>query len=146
MSSDISCHSDEKKPFSNKQVLDTNQILLDSIANGDYDVYQKLCAEDISCFEPESNGILVEGLKFHKHYFDLGSSGCFPTPIVPKNITMSNPHIRWLGQVSVVISYTRVDQSVGEGGIPKTEIMSETRIWEIRDSELIHVHFHKSKA
>jgi hypothetical protein len=134
-----------RKPFSNKAVLSINQELLDSIATGDYDVYKDLCADDLSCFEPESSGMFVEGLDFHKYYFDLGSKMDKPM-IIPKNITMSNPHIRWLGQEAVVVSYTRVDQTLTEGGQPITETMSETRIWEVRDSALVHVHFHKSKA
>ncbi len=145
--------SESMKPFSNKSILATNQQLLNSIATGDYDVYKKLCSEDLSCFEPESAGMLVEGLEFHKFYFDLGSK---MTEIyqnkpengkyMPKNITMSNPHIRWLGQDAVVVSYTRVDQGVTAEGVPVTQTMSETRIWEVQNSTLIHVHFHKSKA
>lgn len=29
----------------------------------------KLVADDVSCFEPEAGGYLVEGLPFHKFYF-----------------------------------------------------------------------------
>jgi len=147
--------SESIKPFSNKSVLATNQELLNSIATGDYDVYKKLCSGDLSCFEPESAGMLVEGLEFHKFYFDLGSKMMKtyqnkPEKVIhmnmPKNITMSNPHIRWLGQDAVVVSYTRVDQGVTAEGVPVTQTMSETRIWEVQNSTLIHVHFHKSKA
>ncbi len=143
--------SENIKPFSNKSVLATNQQLLNSIATGNYDVYKNLCSENLSCFEPESAGMLVEGLEFHKYYFDLGSKiqeheAMRTTFNIPKNITMSNPHVRWLGQNAVVVSYTRVDQSVTPKGEPITQTMSETRIWEIIDSTLVHVHFHKSKA
>lgn len=142
---------ENKKPFSNKSVLATNQQLLNSIAAGDYDVYKNLCSEDLSCFEPESAGMLVEGLEFHKYYFDLGSKmqamdNENKRTIIPKNITMSNPHVRWLGQDAVVVSYTRVDQSVTAEGVPVTQTMSETRIWEVKNSTMVHVHFHKSNA
>lgn len=128
--------------FSNADVLAANQRLLNSIAAGDYQQYKELCADDMTCFEPESCGLLVPGLEFHKYYFDLGASN--PTkPAVRNNITMSNPHIRWLGKDAVVLSYTRMDQVLVDMK-PVTKTTSETRIWEIRDNVLVHVHFHKS--
>ncbi len=135
-----------RRPFSNKTVLAVNQQLLDSIASGNYGVYKKLCAEDLTCFEPESSGMLVEGLGFHKYYFDLGDKMAEEDAENKHltNVTMSSPHVRWLGQEAVVVSYTRVDQTLGEGGNPITKTMSETRIWEVRGLTLVHVHFHKS--
>jgi hypothetical protein len=35
---------------------------------------QELCAEDISCFESEAVGHRVDGLDFHKFYFDNGNA------------------------------------------------------------------------
>jgi calcium/calmodulin-dependent protein kinase (CaM kinase) II len=34
--------------------------------------YRKLVDPQMTCFEPESNRNLVEGLAFHKFYFDNG--------------------------------------------------------------------------
>ena len=101
----------------------------------------QLCADDLTCFEPESNGMLVGGLEFHRYYFDLASK--MPKPSFRQNITMSNPHIRWVGKDCAVVSYTRVDQIVRDN-VPVTKTMSETRVWEVRDGTLMHVHVHKS--
>ena len=128
--------------FTVEQVIDANQRLLDSIASCDYETYEILCADDLTCFEPESNGMLVQGLEFHKYYFDL--SGKMPLPIFRTNITMSNPHVRFCGKHCAVISYTRVDQTLNAEQKPITKTVSETRIWEVRDDALVHVHFHKS--
>jgi len=35
-------------------------------------VFRSLCDPKITCFEPETIGNLVEGLDFHKFYFDTG--------------------------------------------------------------------------
>lgn len=32
----------------------------------------ELCAPHLTCFEPESHGELIDGLEFHKFYFDNG--------------------------------------------------------------------------
>lgn len=85
----------------------------------------QLCADDLTCFEPESNGMLVGGLEFHRYYFDLASK--MPKPSFRQNITMSNPHIRWVGKDCAVVSYTRVDQIVRDNvPVTKTFGKSET--------------------
>ena len=53
------------------EILKLNQSLLDAIAAGDWETYSQLCAADLTAFEAESRGQLVEGLEFHKYYFDL---------------------------------------------------------------------------
>jgi|AntRauTorckE5430_2_1112549.scaffolds.fasta_scaffold06381_3 calcium/calmodulin-dependent protein kinase (CaM kinase) II len=127
---------------SDKEVLEANQQVLDSIASGRYEIYKQLCGEDLTCFEPESNNMLVEGLSFHKFYFDLAPEVHEQNSKI-WNITMSNPHIRWVGKECVIVSYMRVDQ-VLQDDVPVTKVMSETRVWEVRDGNLVNCHFHKS--
>ena len=150
--------------FTTADVISANQTLLNAISRCDYHTYNELCADDLTAFEPESNGMLISGKSFHKFYFDFyNGGGAVATTADNKaaqsatkiNITMSNPHVRWLGGgccsdgcgdgSAAVISYVRMDQSVdsSEGG-PVTRLSSETRVWENRDGRLVHVHFHKS--
>ena len=106
--------------FTTEDVIVCNQKLLDAIAACDYDVYKELCAEDLTAFEPESHGMLVQGLNFHKYYFDLFrhpsvAKKTEQMPIICNAITMSNPHVRWIGggeAAAAVISYVRLDQSM----------------------------------
>ena len=56
--------SDEAK------LLTLTRKLLHSIAESDFSTYALLCSEDMTCFEPETKGTLVEGQDFHKWYFD----------------------------------------------------------------------------
>ena len=132
------------------EVTQLNQSLLDSIAAGNFSIYKSLCADDLTCFEPETRGVLVEGISFHKYYFDLDksmkeSTNGLVAPALPiTNISMSNPHVRCLGDDYVILSYTRVDQCLDKTRSPVTKTMCETRVWEKREGKWVHVHFHKS--
>ena len=44
------------------EVKALNQKLLKAVSTGDWETYESLCAVDISCFEPETAGQVVEGL------------------------------------------------------------------------------------
>ena len=66
------------------ELLELNQRLLDAIADGDWETYAELCDAGITGFEPEAGGHLVEGLDFHKFYFDLGESAARTTPPWPR--------------------------------------------------------------
>ena len=123
-----------------QEILSINQAMLESVARGDWNTYAGFCAEDVSCFEAESNGHLVEGLPFHKYYFDLpGVEG----PSTPVTVTMARPHLRWLHQDAVVLSYTRLTQRLINGE-PITANCCETRIWQRINNSWKQVHVHRS--
>jgi len=126
------------------EVLRANQQLLDSIANGDLQTYEKLCCPSLTCFEPETKDHLVEGLDFHKFFFALASH-TEPTQGPRKNTTIVSPHVRLLGESVAVASYTRLVQS----SAPSLSITScvETRVWQ-RSAEhgWRNVHFHRSSS
>ena len=54
-------------------MLAINQAMLESVAAGNWENYSQVCSPEISCFEAESEGHLVEGHAFHRYYFDLAS-------------------------------------------------------------------------
>ena len=56
-----------------REILSLNQTMLESVLRGDWDTYAELCSEELSCFEAETNGILAEGLPFHRYYFELAA-------------------------------------------------------------------------
>ena len=39
-------------------------------------MYRKLVDPQLTCFEPETCGNLIEGLDFHRFYFDNGTDCC----------------------------------------------------------------------
>ena len=118
------------------ELLRLNQKLLDSIAAADWKTYEALCDSSLTCFEPEAAGQLVEGLEFHRFYFQ------FPGAKPPLNTTMASPHLRIMGDVAV-ISYVRLNQRSAEG-VPSMRAVAETRVWQKQNGVWKHVHFHRS--
>jgi ketosteroid isomerase-like protein len=120
-----------------QELLALNQRLLDSIAAADWKMYQDLCDPTLTCFEPEAQGQLVEGLAFHEFYFKLG-------PAKGKHCTtMTAPHVRVIGDAAIV-SYVRLNQRQQADGTPVTRAVEETRVWQKSSGQWKHVHFHRS--
>ena len=128
--------------------VELTQELLNSIASCDYETYEKLCSSDLTCFEPECEGHLVQGLPFHKFFFDLP-----PSPdkakAPPATVTMSGVHVRRLGETAAVVSYIRINQlySVNKDGStdgPRITKSCETRVWENVGGVWKNVHMHRS--
>ncbi len=123
-----------------EELLQFNHRLLESIFTGDWDAYRSLCAEDLTCFEPEALGHLVVGMDFHKFYFDLAGGGG------PRNVTMANPKVRILGDEAAVVAYTRLVQKLNADGVPVTVRVEETRVWQYQSGahggrwKMVHVH------
>ncbi len=59
-----------KKIAKEQEIIKVTEQLLSALTSGDFDTFSKLCDPKITCFEPESLGNLVEGMDFHKFYFD----------------------------------------------------------------------------
>jgi len=123
-----------------EELIGLTQQLLDCIGDGNWEAYQDLCHSNLTCFEPEARGHLVEGMRFHKFYFDLGGH------LGSHLSTMVSPQVRLLGNEAAVVSYVRLVQLVNEDGQPMTETFEETRIWHRQDGRWLHVHFHRSRS
>lgn len=121
------------------ELVDLTQQLLESIVGGDWETYAALCDPTLTAFEAESRGALVEGMEFHRFYFNLGAA---PGPF---NITICSPHVRLLGDVGIV-SYVRLVQRLDANGSPITSRSEETRVWHRDESGWKHVHFHRTSG
>lgn len=119
------------------ELLDLTRRLLAAILAGDWKTYALLCDEGITCFEPEAGGHLVEGLPFHKFYFDLPGSDS------PRQATISAPSVRIIGDVGIVC-YVRLTQKLDTSGNPVTAIADETRVWQKKGKGWKHIHFHRT--
>jgi calcium/calmodulin-dependent protein kinase (CaM kinase) II len=119
------------------ELLQLNQKLLDCIAEGDWATYQELCDPSLTAIEPEAPGQIVEGLAFHRFFFDLGGiHGRHQT-------TITSPRIRLMGDVGVA-AYVRLVQRLSPEGSIITVASAETRIWQRIKGRWRHVQFHRS--
>lgn len=121
-----------------EELVSLTQDLLVAIGAKDWDRYCELCDPSLSAFEPEAVGHLIDGLDFHRYYFDLESS-----EEGPMQSTVVAPHVRVMGDVAVV-AYIRLTQRL-VAGRPVTVCMEETRVWQRQRLGWRHVHFHRSK-
>lgn len=158
-------------------MLEISQTLLNAIDSGDFETYSKLCDPGLTAFEPEAQGQahsclfsvlrnlcftqtltgripcyftghLVEGLEFHKFYFDLKKStsnnGAEERNLTARS-TIVSPRVTIVDNLGIV-TYTRLVQYPPEGNV---EAVNETRIWERSKGEdgqweWKNLHFHRS--
>nr|XP_031845202.1 calcium/calmodulin-dependent protein kinase type II alpha chain isoform X8 [Nomia melanderi] len=123
-----------------QEIIKMTEQLIESINIGDFEAYTKICDPHLTAFEPEALGNLVEGMDFHKFYFDnvLGKN-CKAV-----NTTILNPHVHLLGEDAACIAYVRLTQYMDKHGVAHTQQSEESRVWHKRDNKWQNVHFHRS--
>ncbi|XP_012276430.1 calcium/calmodulin-dependent protein kinase type II alpha chain isoform X17 [Orussus abietinus] len=123
-----------------QEIIKMTEQLIESINTGDFEAYTKICDAHLTAFEPEALGNLVEGMDFHKFYFDnvLGKN-CKAV-----NTTILNPHVHLLGEDAACIAYVRLTQYMDKQGVAHTQQSEESRVWHKRDNKWQNVHFHRS--
>uniref|UniRef100_A0A4W5QG14 calcium/calmodulin-dependent protein kinase n=1 Tax=Hucho hucho TaxID=62062 RepID=A0A4W5QG14_9TELE len=123
-----------------QEIIKVTEQLIEAISNGDFESYTKMCDPSVTAFEPEALGNLVEGLDFHRFYFEnLWSKNSKPV-----HTTILNPHIHLIGEEAACIAYIRITQYIDTNGMPRTAQSEETRIWHRHDGKWQIVHFHRS--
>lgn len=122
-----------------QQLLKLNKQLLDAIDHKDWNTYTALCDEELTSFEPESEGHLISGMDFHRFYFEMNPTGR------PRQSTISSPMVSIMGDVALV-TFVRIVQAIDEHGLDSSSAFEETRIWQKQNDEWQHVHFHRSLA
>jgi len=122
-------------------IIKMTECILDAINSGDFETYTKLCDSNITAFEPEALGNLVEGIEFHKFYFDNSIKQSKSS-----NVTILNPVVHLLGEDAASIGYVKVTQTLDKQGHAFTSQSEETRIWQRREGRWYNVHFHRSNS
>ncbi|XP_062035484.1 calcium/calmodulin-dependent protein kinase type II subunit beta isoform X8 [Lepus europaeus] len=61
---------DEDAKARKQEIIKTTEQLIEAVNNGDFEAYAKICDPGLTSFEPEALGNLVEGMDFHRFYFE----------------------------------------------------------------------------
>ncbi|XP_029382965.1 calcium/calmodulin-dependent protein kinase type II subunit gamma-like isoform X15 [Echeneis naucrates] len=142
-STESNATNDEEEMKARKQeIIKITEQLIEAINNGDFDAYTRICDPGLTSFEPEALGNLVEGMDFHKFYFE----NLLSKNSKPVHTTLLNPHVHLIGEDAACIAYIRLTQFVDSSGLPRSSQSEETRVWHRRDGKWLNVHFHCSGA
>ncbi|TNM92083.1 calcium/calmodulin-dependent protein kinase type II subunit beta isoform X3 [Takifugu rubripes] len=133
---------DEDVKARKQEIIKITEQLIEAVNNGDFEAYAKICDPGLTSFEPEGLGNLVEGMDFHRFYFD----NLLSKNSKPIHTTILNPHVHIIGDDAACIAYIRLTQFVDGQGRPRSSQSEETRVWHRRESRWQNVHFHCSGA
>ncbi|XP_074194736.1 calcium/calmodulin-dependent protein kinase type II subunit delta isoform X6 [Rhinolophus sinicus] len=131
---------DEDVKARKQEIIKVTEQLIEAINSGDFEAYTKICDPGLTAFEPEALGNLVEGMDFHRFYFENALSKSSK----PIHTIILNPHVHLVGDDAACIAYIRLTQYMDGSGMPKTMQSEETRVWHRRDGKWQNVHFHRS--
>ncbi|KAM5272531.1 calcium/calmodulin-dependent protein kinase type II subunit beta isoform 3-T3 [Ctenodactylus gundi] len=129
-------------PSRKQEIIKTTEQLIEAVNNGDFEAYAKICDPGLTSFEPEALGNLVEGMDFHRFYFE----NLLAKNSKPIHTTILNPHVHVIGEDAACIAYIRLTQYIDGQGRPRTSQSEETRVWHRREGKWQNVHFHCSGA
>ncbi|XP_022163817.1 calcium/calmodulin-dependent protein kinase type II alpha chain isoform X10 [Myzus persicae] len=136
-----SCGSARKQ-----EIVKITEQLIESINNADFEGYTKICDPHMTAFEPEALGNLLEGMEFHKFYFDHESVLTVLGKNRGINTTVLNPTVHLLGDDAACIAYIILVQYIDKQGVPRSHQYEETRVWHRRDNKWQNVHSHRSAS
>ncbi|XP_004570126.1 calcium/calmodulin-dependent protein kinase type II subunit gamma isoform X31 [Maylandia zebra] len=144
MGSTESCNNIEEEEMKarKQEIIKMTEQLIEAINNGDFEAYTRICDPGLTSFEPEALGNLVEGMDFHKFYFE----NLLSKNSKPVHTTILNPHVHLIGEDAACIAYIRLTQYIDGQGRPRSCQSEETRVWHRRDAKWLNVHFHCSGA
>ncbi|XP_033962783.1 calcium/calmodulin-dependent protein kinase type II subunit gamma isoform X4 [Pseudochaenichthys georgianus] len=135
-------NDEEEMKVRKQEIIKITEQLIEAINNGDFDAYTRICDPGLTSFEPEALGNLVEGMDFHKFYFE----NLLSKNSKPVHTTLLNPHVHLIGEEAACIAYIRLTQFVDTTGRPRSSQSEETRVWHRREGKWLNVHFHCSGA
>ncbi|GCB61383.1 hypothetical protein scyTo_0007042 [Scyliorhinus torazame] len=114
---------DEDVKARKQEIIKLTEQLIEAINNGDFEAYAKICDPGLTSFEPEALGNLVEGMDFHRFYFE----NLLSKNSKPIHTTILNPHVHLIGEDAACIAYIRLTQYIDLQGRPRTTQSEETR-------------------
>ncbi|KYO25700.1 hypothetical protein Y1Q_0001851 [Alligator mississippiensis] len=98
---------DEDTKARKQEIIKITEQLIEAVNNGDFEAYAKICDPGLTSFEPEALGNLVEGMDFHRFYFE----NLLSKNNKPIHTTILNPHVHVIGDDAACIAYIRLTQT-----------------------------------
>ncbi|KAL7889748.1 hypothetical protein AOLI_G00020060 [Acnodon oligacanthus] len=99
-----------------QEIIKITEQLIEAINNGDFEAYTRICDPGLTSFEPEALGNLVEGMDFHRFYFE----NLLSKNSKPVHTTILNPHVHLIGEDAACIAYIRLTQYIDSQGRPRS--------------------------
>ncbi|KAK1154441.1 calcium/calmodulin-dependent protein kinase type II subunit beta isoform X15, partial [Acipenser oxyrinchus oxyrinchus] len=113
---------DEDVKARKQEIIKITEQLIEAVNNGDFEAYARICDPGLTSFEPEALGNLVEGMDFHRFYFE----NLLSKNSKPIHTTILNPHVHLVGEEAACIAYIRLTQFVDGAGRPRSSQSEET--------------------
>ncbi|NXI00161.1 KCC2D kinase, partial [Pachycephala philippinensis] len=123
-----------------QEIIKVTEQLIEAINNGDFEAYTKICDPGLTSFEPEALGNLVEGMDFHRFYFENGKYSLF---FSGQGVLFFSEFCYRCFSVCFCSAHSHITGHLRDG-MPKTMQSEETRVWHRRDGKWQNVHFHRS--
>uniref|UniRef100_A0A8B9C782 calcium/calmodulin-dependent protein kinase n=1 Tax=Anser brachyrhynchus TaxID=132585 RepID=A0A8B9C782_9AVES len=93
-----------------QEIIKITEQLIEAINNGDFEAYTKICDPGLTSFEPEALGNLVEGMDFHKFYFE----NCEWVDLVtPSAFSLIFIYFTFCGKIALVFTGYHNQQGLG---------------------------------
>lgn len=135
------------EPIVQEELLQATVDLLEGLDTGNYKTYQRYCHPQVTVFEPQSQGQLVEGMDLRNFKFNLRQSTERLTLSQKLRSTVVAPKVTLLSTGVALVLYTRVLKSLDGGDL---EAYNETGVWQRlpnaeaspkrKDWKLVHYH------
>ena len=113
------------------------EALLHSIQRADIATYRTLVHQDLTCFEPETQGHRVNGVDFHVFITESQEA---PRRL---HLELVDPVIRVYGDAAYA-SYTLLVSREDQDGFA-VNAMNETRVFIKQQAQWKMIHFHRSR-
>ena len=129
------------------QMLALTRRLIDAIDQRNFEEYRRLSAEDLTSFEPESKGHLIEGMAFHEFFLSRPHR-----PGTTARSEIVGFTARPLGgdnsgaPAAAMVAYTRITQKHDADGSFRMSHANETRVYIRAGREWRQAHFHRTEC
>ncbi|KAG9509004.1 Calcium/calmodulin-dependent protein kinase type II alpha chain, partial [Fragariocoptes setiger] len=126
------------------EIIKLTEQMLECLNGGEFETYMNFCDPQMTSFEPESLGNLIENMEFRRLFFE--KQRCADGGVTTSGGSiMLNPRVYVISDDAASIAYVRLTRCIDKAtGKVQTQQFEETRIWHRKDNKWTCVHLHRS--